>query len=612
MGDHKSSLKNATETGNRAVSVAKGLKTALSKSKTVVHGDGDIIFGKLVKPPLFRGKSGKMIPRLSAGQIKTVANRVEKAGKDLLSFASKYGSRIKATEAKHDAAKKSMTPTRSAKVMSVPKPTAVPLSRGQAYTKVHGDEGEHAELQQVDEDIIYGAHYGAMAEALDKHIDDLDIMILGQAVADQATDATADAAVSDIPDAYKDPTADMPPPTRESVLAEWKSAGNYTPDPHPDGIDETTYTTAMFPNGGIIFDGSKNLQASGEASIGSLNRFYNFKKDSGRNGFQLNNDGWQTYDPDPGFMRSKYSKPYGSETGPTNNLLNKTSVENHWGPIIGRPKSDPEAGGVSEWQGLRVLIDDKTGEWNGTLFWFFDTAPEWAKAKQIELLMNQAMADYKTQLAAAKAESAEKILADQLEAQAADEEQKRLAKEAADDSRRQEKEQKEAEHQAALKTTAEEQAQRTKEAADTAAAAQEETRARAEEERGGREAEAQATYEEKAAAGEEERQAAREARQADIDERMAQRAEEAASRREEHELDLAQRLDQARADALTPPSGGEAPEEGGDEGGGIPSMDVDSEGLSQDMSVEEMLGVILAPQRIRGVDRIRARRDERR
>jgi hypothetical protein len=41
-------------------------------------------------------------------------------------------------------------------------------------------------------------------------------------------------------------------------------------------------------------------------------------------------------------------------------------------------------------------------------------------------------------------------------------------------------------------------------------------------------------------------------------------------------------------------------------------MDVDSEGLSQDMSVEEMLGVILAPQRIRGVDRIRARRDERR
>lgn len=219
-------------------------------------------------------------------------------------------------------------------------------------------------------------------------------------------------------DPYADPGAPPMPTlaTVQAALANPQTAAEqfnftYQADPAPDGVDWSSYP--VLPPGAIMFQGNPALDQSDEAGAGSLNRFTiedSAVKNSPRgknpvakvlggedSGFQLNKDGWQTYDHGSG--GSGYSSPNAREMID----LSKASMDNGWGPIVGRPGTAAS--------GLRMLAGSNPPQF----FWFFDKAPSFARTAKEQEILQQALLDYQTLLTAYKADVAAKAAADQLD-----------------------------------------------------------------------------------------------------------------------------------------------------------------------------------------------------
>jgi len=503
-GDHKSTYRNAVDVGTRAVSISSKLKNAiksggLKPAATKVKGyDEDEVLGAAPKRASFSATKpapkGKAVRKLTHAQIKKIAENTEKAGKDLLAYAKKYGDQVKAHDAKlatasAATAKKMYKVKMTARAAAVPaaaaKPGAAAVTakpsvtrtiatrvKGDAHILGYGDEdmlgndniygddvlgevdilGDTSILGEID---ILGLEH--TVELLGTHFDILgeELAIMGDETApvDAGVDPNAAPAVDPLADAV---AAIGPAPTAAPPL----TAGvDYMPDPYPgySGADPNEYRGAELPLGALVFDNSVDL---GRAGVGSANKFLSNGPANRRwgqdSGFNFDGDGWQTYDAS-NYKGFQWSHPNDGEMAD----LSAASMANGWGPLIGKPDSDM--------QGARWHVPTK--QW----FWFYDTAPAPMVAKLRApgdlLRFNQAIAEYKTALTAFKTDQAAQAAADQLEAEQAAELAKQQAAEDAATARRQEKETSEAAHQAELQTKADEQAQATQSAIQAAQAA---------------------------------------------------------------------------------------------------------------------------------------------
>lgn len=250
------------------------------------------------------------------------------------------------------------------------------------------------------------------------------------------------------------------------------------------------------------------------------------------------------------------------------------------GPLIGAPSTKNtrlSEKDVADWHGLRFLRGKQI------FFWFWDTAPDWAKAPIIQKALNDAMVAYQAQVTAAKADYAAQVLQDQLDAKAAADEAKAQAKEDAATQRRFEQEEKQTQHDAAVQAVADTQAAEQQKLADEAAARQEASQA---------ELESKAYREQ-------------EMTQAEID----QKAFESQASEERKELELLARL--AREEAQS--GGGDEEGAYADEGGYLPSPEeegmaepVEEQGVQTDseapFEAEDVLGMF------RGINGYRLRR----
>lgn len=534
-GDHKSSIKNAKDAGKRAVSVGKKLQAALTKgaAKTAVHG-APVRTAYTAKSKLKPGHKP-----MSPAQIKKVADQAVKVGTATIKAADTHSQYISSLSDKVKA--------------------GVALAR-----KKYGPSGVKGTQIKGDADLeVLGNILGAYCD------------VLGDDAVDAADSDLSSAAVADASDLGTPPTSAPP------LVA----GQDYFPDPHPAGDDDTVYSFAGdLPAGAIVYDpNEKPLPWQG---VGSVTRFFpSADKSDGHDnsGFQWGGgnpsimDGWYWWwhgatsgteykHEKAGNTLSSSLLPYdyaGSDSSP---LREKTSVALGWGPLIGNPNG---------W--TKNLRYDSAGDrW----FWFYDQAPDFAKAPIDQARLNQAILDYKAQVATAAADAAAQAMQDQLDAKNAADLAKQQAAEDAATARQQQQEQAETEHQAQMQAVVDEQA--------AAAAAADDERQQAAMER-------QAQLEE-------ERQARTEERQADLDARMAERQAEIDARAEEHQMDLEQKAMEAaqRLDAMSPPSDEdqEAATDANEE-----APDQDEYNMDADM---------LGHATLRGADRLRYRADHRR
>jgi len=588
-GDHKSTYRNAVDVGTRAVSIGTKLKNAVKAGGTKVKGyDDDMILDDVLDETaedfvgaLVRRTSKPKRRNLTHAQIKKIAEQTTKAGKDLLAYAKKYGDQVKAHEAKITTAtaatsKKMAKAKVSAKASAAPQVTAAarkPAGARAAGTRVSGDAFVlgYGDSDMLGETNIFGAEILGDLGPRDLY-DDLDVMgeidilgleqtvellgthfeILGDELAVDAAAPAADAAASGI-----DPLADAvaaigSPPTAAPPL---QPGVDYAPDPYPNQpqMDPNEYRGAELPLLAIKFDGSVDLGRSEEALVGSANRFLAngpaTKTNGMDSGFQFSSDWWQTFNAG-GSAGRRYSSPNSGEMDD----LSASSLQNGWGPLIGRPDT--------EMAGARYHVPTKT--W----FWYYDTAPAPLLAKLKapgELLrFNQAIAEYKTALTAFKTEQAAQAAADQLEAEQAAALAKQTALEDAATARRQEQEAKESEHQAALQTKADEQAQTTQSAIQAAQAAAYAAKTSTETEAYKGQAQADAEAYKGQAQADAESQSAYAQTRAELDEKKLQAEEDRTLRMAEKEAEFMA----AHPDAGEPTDDGGAQGGGEDQGGG--------------------------------------------
>lgn len=414
--DHQVSIKNARDAGKHAVSVgtalaakAKNVGKAPAKAPpakaTAVHG---AVAPKKAAPPQKGGKHH----RLSAKAVGRVAAGAVKIGKGALTGADTHEKYIATSAKKLQAG--------VASVQQKTKPTVV--------TQIHG---------LTDFDIV-AAEMDALA----------DMYILGDATnppdpnyPGYLMDGSPDPSyvdTSDVATDTLDPAMDPDqnyglgqPPNQPPPL----SAGvDYAPDSSLGGgfqSDNSVYDSSSvggditkLVNGAIVFDGSHPFN---HMDVGSRVAYYG---DTGagagegvspedpnakdyqaggkyHGGFRWHNDGW--------WYNWNGDNQRGSE-GNSVPALSKASMAHHWGPLIGNPQS--------EFKGLR--FDVGSNKW----FWPRDIAPAWATAADDQARLNQAILDYKAQLATSAANAAAQAAADQLDAQDAASVQEQQAKSA--------------------------------------------------------------------------------------------------------------------------------------------------------------------------------------
>jgi hypothetical protein len=602
VGDYKSTLRNArdigqhaVDTGNRLLAVLK--QRASAPKSTRVHG----IVTSAKRP----GK-GKKLVRVTPVQAKKMAQNAKDYGAKALAAAKKFAgvldSRATKQQSAQDAIRTKMARTKAMATMAAPSASSSP-ARGAATrsaaargaTKLRGEY-----LDNVSD--FLGAYSDTLSEELA-----FELLGLGEeAPASETSDPNAPVTVDDSdlefmnPD--KQPTVAPPRPLEE-----------YDADPNPTDPwnDEKEYTA--LPRGAILFNNQPGIDSMGEHStIGSVNRFSMdsgvsmknpaYGKDSHvpggeDSGFQYSSDGWQHYKHSS--SGSGYSPPTGSEM----NAINRASVQEGYGPIIGRPGTP--------FKGLR-FIDNVGAGYTVTpgksLFWFYDTAPKHMKQQDEMDRLNQALTDWHTAKAAYDAEIAARALAAFLEAEEAKALLKKNAKEDAADTRKQDKEKTEAEHQAAVADTAAQQELKTTKEFETAATEEEEKRGKIEEERYAR------TSEQDVA----------------LTERLAEKEAALAEQREQADYDREQAAFE-RMMALAEQEGAAAPAEAAEDlenapGSGLVETSMDDGNLSDyaDLapageewqqgedgeSAESVLGGAI-PNYIRGSDRLRAKRQDR-
>jgi hypothetical protein len=457
--DHTATIKNARDAGKRAVSMAAKLTTA---AKKVTQNAGSRKLTTAVHGAPVRGSGGTSHPvrnLISAAQMAKIAAGAKKAGQKAVDAGDKHAKVIAALNTK---IKAGAANARTKLKMG---------SGGSSKTLVHGDDGfvDGDDMEHITE--VMGAY-----------------VVMGAGTPDPnnpgyLTDGSPDPGYVDdsgTTGGYTDPSAipgppDFgvgPAPSAQSV--EPQPNIDYVPDPYPNAAqgDVNQYSSdpgvpgVSLPDGAIVYDGTVQPPYM---ALGSYSTFYGSvpggAPPAGGNGsgYQWHEDGWYSFRKDDyagpagsGDFRLKKAEDSSAATGParSNNSMNLYN----WGPMIGQPGS--------AFQGLRY--DVAGNQW----FWYYDKAPDWAKAPMRQALLNQAITDYQANVAAAAADAAAAALQDKLDAETA----KQAAKQqAADDAAQQhqlDQEARQAQADAATQALADEAAARQQAAQDASYATQ--------------------------------------------------------------------------------------------------------------------------------------------
>lgn len=444
--DPKVAIRNAQDAANRAITVGKKLKSAaakLAKAKpaTTVHG---AVAKSAMKLPAQKRPKVKVSP----AQLSRLADKAVKAGEALKKNITQFKKTVDANVSRVKAG----------------------VARTRLQTKMRGLDDDvalvelfGAHLEQLEEDIMIGAAEILMDEYVDEvlgavpgytgAVDESGVPTDPNAPADPyGTDPNA-------PTPYdpSDPTYGLgPPPT---VAPPMQEGVDYVRDPGY-ATDVNAYSSdpsvpgVPLPIGAVIYDGSQPFPWQG---VGSFTRFYGKlpggnPPDGGEySGYQWGGgnpdimDGWYLWWGSAYHDNVQIDLRYKKEGEGEHKILgtgrarSDDSLKHSWGPLIGNPK------GQANWtRGLRY--DAGGNQW----FWYYDQAPQWAKAAGDAQRLNQAVLEYKAALTAAQAEAAAQALADQAEQKEYEQQLKQQAKDDAEYQRQLERERQAAEQQAAI------------------------------------------------------------------------------------------------------------------------------------------------------------------
>lgn len=453
-GDNKTSIKNARDIGNRAISQGKKIMAAADASAkkmaaaakagaaaTKVHGATTHI-----KPHV---QAHVVKHAMSAAQVKKLAQAAVDAGNKLIKMADKHQTMVST----HDAKVKASNATVRKKTF---------IGGGQDLTVMSEILG--AALDTMAEEITIG---DAQADYTQGYTDGwngapktLYTVDYTQGYTDGQTDAanggvvpasTGDGTYTDPNDPTGEVAALGPAPTMASVQADQVAQAEQDPETTTGVLtDVSEYTSdpvqGGLPVGAVLYDGSHDFH---NMDIGSLNYFGDIPGGGApkKNGFVLNQGGWWGGGAHhgSGWMAVRGSSMDTVDDKEARDLSNNnrdpvqlaaTSKRYGWGPLIGNPKS---------WtKGLR--FDPYGKQW----FWFRNQAPSWATQGTDQLALNQAMLDYNAQLTAAKADNAASMAQDALDTQTANQTAKQNTVDDAAQQREYEQEQAAAQQQANL------------------------------------------------------------------------------------------------------------------------------------------------------------------
>lgn len=446
--DPKVAIKNAQDAANRAITVGKKLKSAAAKlaktpkPATAVHG---AVAKSSLKLPSQRRPKVKVSP----AQLKRLADKAIKAGEALKKNITQFKKTVDANVSRVKAG----------------------VARTRLQTKMRGLDDDvaiielfGAHLEQLEEDITIGA-----ADLLmDEYVEELFGAVLPgyTGAVDESGEPTDPNAPVDpyatdpnAPTPYdpNDPTYGLgPPPT---VAPPMQEGVDYVRDPGY-ATDVNAYSSdpsvpgVPLPIGAVIYDGSQPFPWKG---VGSFTRFYGKLPDGNPpdggeySGYQWGGgnadimDGWYLWWGSAYHDNVQIDLRYKKEGEGEHKILgtgrarSDDSLKHSWGPLIGDPK------GQANWtRGLRY--DAGGNQW----FWYYDQAPQWAKAAGDAQRLNQAVLEYKAALTAAQAEAAAQALADQAEQREYEQQLKQQAREDAEYQRQLERERMAAEQQASL------------------------------------------------------------------------------------------------------------------------------------------------------------------
>ena len=413
-GDHATSIKNGRDAGRRAIATGERIKAILSRPT------------QLVGAVSLRRKR----TRLTAAQLKKMADQVIRAGRDALAKADDHEKKITAKDAKRKAAMANLARVpvsfkkMGARAMSAAtlktsaRPTPKP-AMGKRTAAVLG-----ADFDLYDEEII-GDDYGLYDEEIIGAPTDPDPLNPGFLI-----DGTPDTGGAT---AYSSETSTTPasapteypvppdyglgaPPTLAQVREEAQRLA--ARDPGAEN-DRTSYDSGggatPVPEGAIYYDGSRGLPDWGFLS---WQLAYGYKNNNKRDGAAYRNQPWWAggVQHDAGWHEQhgdSYDTLGERGTGPVavgsgTPAVQAYSLRSNWGPLVGHPEN--KAANAPWTKGLRY--DAGKDAW----FWYRDTAPEWASAPEDQALLNQALVDYKAAIAAEAARVGEMIAADQLAA----------------------------------------------------------------------------------------------------------------------------------------------------------------------------------------------------
>lgn len=349
--------------------------------------------------------------RLGSVALQAMAAKVIESGKKLHQTADSYAKTIKAMEAKKKAG----------------------MAKAQTVTKIHG----LASLNHV----IGDTEISGWDEAADKQFVNASLELVGDIdwgpaygtpeweafVAAQNNEGSTAAPSTPVSSNLPGPPdyGAGQPPTLESVVPQ--PYVDYQPDPTGGAPDTTFYdcpTDGDLPLGAIIFDGSRTppFRALGSytAMVGKSTTDYDFAVAPGEgvlpgaappkggpgSGFELHLDGWwlllQGTQPSVNYSGNRN---FDKVANPDSAMVFE-SKKNNWGPLVGHPS-------LPEWRGLRFSPSGPNGpRW----FWFFDTAPDWAKRLILEARLNDAIVAYKAAVVAGQTDFVNAQIQDQLDA----------------------------------------------------------------------------------------------------------------------------------------------------------------------------------------------------
>jgi hypothetical protein len=451
---HKDSILNARDAGLKAQSIGKKLLAMLSHH----------VVGAVRNPARY-----SRAQHFTLAQLRTIANAAVKAGGAAVKGAKKHEDFMNQQVAKLTAGVKAVQartdPSHHTVVGYDPYWREVVGEAG--WDEVAGGHREHRELTGVRgcvgaggyvDEIVGLGQYALSAGAGDTEIngDDYSVgvdasgLMFGQPGYNPATDPSSPQYQGAVPmggvDANGlspgmpgyDPTTDPSSPQYQGGQAggldpSMDPSQNYglgppptTAPPAQPGIDfapdpggaagtdadhQQTYTST--PDGAIVYDG-KVKQWNHNDVVSAVAPYGDTGAGSGegasaenpssddysmglrfQGGFRWHNDGWW-YNWNGDLQRPSSSE---NTSMPT---MAQSSMHHHWGPMIGNPSRD--------FKNLRY--DAQNDVW----FWFYDTAPDWARANVDLARLNKAVLDYQAAYAAAAANAAAQAAQDKLDA----------------------------------------------------------------------------------------------------------------------------------------------------------------------------------------------------